>query len=155
MALLIIASDPGKTTGVATWTDRDPSAFDSFELGVEEYFDWLHNTVHEAVSRGDEVRLVCESFLITVMTAKNTQAGWSLELIGVNKFIAHRYSLPPVKLQSPSVGKTFGTDSKLRHVGWLRKGKSHANDAARHLMTYAATNRLVFGTDVLIELAQV
>ena len=155
--LLIIGSDPGKMTGVATWDERKPDAdrFDSFELGVTEYFDWLHTTIHEAHSAGMEIRLVCESFIITVHTAKNTQAAWSLELIGVLKFLAHRYGLAEVKMQSPSVGKTFGTDAKLRHVGWWRSKSGHANDAARHLMTYAATNRLIFNTESLMELAQV
>lgn len=151
--MLLIAQDPGKRTGIATY-DTETKEFMATELEVEEYFDWMHETARVCAERGQEVRMVSESFIITVQTAKNSQAGWSLELIGVMKFIAHRYGFGPVKLQAPNVAKTFATDGKLHHVGWYSKSRGHANDAARHLMTYAVTNKLVFGTDVLMELAQ-
>jgi len=146
---LVIAVDPGKTSGVATW---DGEKFDSMELDVSSFFDDVHTMIHQAVGRGDTVRLVSESFIITVHTAKNTQATWSLELIGVLKFFAHAYKLEPLVLQQPSTGKAFGTDAKLRHMGWYRKGMGHANDAARHLLTFMATRKMI-PTETLVELA--
>lgn len=157
--MIIIASDPGLTTGVAEYDSSSAAPLNTFQLGVEEYFDYLANRVRDEAQRclidgvDLDVRLVVESFIITVNTAKNTQAGWSLELIGVNKFIAHRFGLKPPTLQSPSVAKTFAPDGKLKHVGWYRPGKGHANDAARHLMTYAAQRKLIFDVETLKELA--
>lgn len=163
--LAIIAVDPGKRTGVAQWLERaatEDRKFQSFEFDVNEFFDYIHDTVHSLVSQGYDVRLVSESFLITIHTAKNTQAGWSLELIGVLKFLAHRYDLEDVKLQAPAVGKTFGTNSKLKYLDWWRSGTidgvrfvGHANDAARHLATYAAQRSLIFTKEQLIAMADV
>lgn len=159
--LLIIAQDPGKMTGIATWTDAPhlfdiPLGFDSRQFTVTEYFEWIHSAVAAAADYGVDVRFVSESFIITVQTAKNSQAGWSLELIGVMKFLAYQYFRAEITLQTPSVGKTFGSDAKLRHIGWWKgSGNGHANDAARHLMTYAATRKLIFDTEALKELAVV
>jgi len=153
--IAIIAVDPGKRTGVAVW--RQDLGIDMFEFEVGEFFDFIHTWVHNLHAQGYDIRIVYEAFIITVNTAKNTQASWSLELIGVLKFLAHRYQLPTTK-QAPAVGKTFGTDGKLRYLGWFRKGKGwsgHANDAARHLATYAAQRGLIFTKDQLIEMADV
>lgn len=150
---LLIAQDPGKMTGIATWDTRTET-FESFEFTVPEYFDWIHNTVHAANAEGEKIILISESFIITVQTAKNTAAYWSLELIGVMKFLAHRYGLDMVTLQTPAVAKRFMNDQKLKHVGWFKKGTAgHANDAARHLGTYAAQRKLIFDTNTLMELA--
>lgn len=133
-----------------------------YELQPEEFFDFIHKTVHELASAKYDLRLVCESFIITVHTAKNSQATWSIEMIGVLKFLAHRYKLEPVKLQAPAVGKTFGTNAKLRYLGWWRSGMiegkryaGHGNDAARHLATYAAQRGLIFSREELVALADV
>lgn len=160
--LTIIAVDPGKITGVAIWLQGAVEPFQSMELGVDAFFDFIHTFVHEQVSAGKDVRIVAESFIITINTAKNTQSGWSLEHIGVLKFLAHRYKLRPVTLQAPNVGKTFGTNGKLKLLGWQRKGTidgvryaGHADDAARHLMTFAASRGLIFTEEQLISMADV
>jgi hypothetical protein len=150
--MLIIAQDPGKKTGVKTY-DTESGELWGDELDVREYFTWLHNLVYAAQAGGKEVRFVSESFVITVQTAKNSAANWSLELIGVMKFLAWQYFRAEVTMQTSGVGKTFGTDAKLKVVGWYVKGHGHENDAARHLMTYAATRRLIFDTETLKELA--
>lgn len=156
--MIIIAVDPGKMTGVAIWNEENETEkFVAFEQDVTTFFDWIHTTVHSQVEAhgADNVQIVCESFIITPATGKNSQAPWSLELIGVCRFLCHRYGLKPLKLQSPAVAKTFATDQKLRAVDWHTKARGHANDAARHLMTYAATNGLIFDTDTLKKLALV
>ena len=166
MAIAIISVDPGKMTGVAEWiapgNDPKEGTFESFEYTVEQFFDYIKTRIGELDSLGYQVHLVCESFLITVQTAKNTQATWSLELIGVLKFLAHLFGLPGVTMQTPSTGKTFGTNGKLKYLGWMRTGTidgvkyvGHANDAARHLATYGATRGLIFTTQQLIDMADV
>lgn len=157
--LAIIAVDPGKRSGVAIWLEDE--GFSSYELEPKDFFDFIHQRVHELALSYD-LRLVAESFIITVNTAKNTQSGWSLENIGVLKFLAHRYHLADVKLQAPAVGKTFGTNGKLKYLGWYRSGTidgvryaGHANDAARHLATYAAQRGLVFTKHQLAAMADV
>lgn len=157
--LAIIAVDPGKRTGVAEYGATTEVAIYEFE--VNDFYDYIHTRVHELHAAGYDIRLVAESFIITIHTAKNTQAGWSLELIGVLKFLAHRYGLEDVKLQAPAIGKTFGTNAKLRYLGWWKSGNidgvryvGHGNDAARHLATYAAQRGLIFSKDQLIAMAE-
>jgi ABC-type transport system involved in Fe-S cluster assembly fused permease/ATPase subunit len=154
--VIIIAVDPGKMTGVATW-DSKTGVFHAEEYSVESFFEWVHTYVHQSVMEhgAENVQIVCESFIITPSTGKNSQAPWSLELIGVCRFLTYRYGMRPMKLQSPAVAKTFATDQKLRAVEWHTKARGHANDAARHLMTYCATNGLAFDTDTLKRLALV
>lgn len=158
--MLIVAQDPGKKTGIATWTDNEaihgfaPLGFNSFEVDVEGYENYMAAlTGLSSLYPDEEVHFVSESFIITMQTAKNTQAGWSLEWIGVMKFIAKIWFKRDVTLQAPNIGKTFGTDNKLKHLGWYTRGKGHANDAARHLATYAARRGLIFDTNTLKELA--
>lgn len=151
---VIIGIDPGKKTGVGIWDNiGGTDSFESYEMDVEEFWGWFIPFVHEHRAAGRDVRLVCESFIITIHTAKNTQATWSLELIGLVKYVGFAYGCE-VTLQSPSVGKSFGTDGKLRLMGWWKKGAAgHANDAARHLVTYMA-NRKFIPVEKLIELAE-
>lgn len=150
---LIVAVDPGKTTGVKWINPDDSTSLGGAQVDVEDFFQLMTGVVESWTSAGHEVQLVSESFLITVNTAKNSQAGWSLELIGVMKYLAWRYKLPELKQQTPQVAKKFSSDPKLKQVDWYTKGKGHENDAARHLMTYCATRRLVFTTDQLKDMA--
>ena len=40
--------------------------------------------------------------------------------------------------QTPAQAKSFGTDDKLRRLGWYTPTPGgHANDAARHLLAFA------------------
>lgn len=159
----IIAVDPGKRTGVAEWLDGQTEPFHSWELEVNDFFAFIEDRIIALQIAGyDDIRLVSESFIITINTAKNTQSGWSLELIGVMKFLAFKYKLQDMKLQAPSIGKTFGTNGKLKYLGWYKSGMvdgvryvGHANDAARHLATYAAQRGLIFTQAQLIEMADV
>lgn len=135
---VIIALDPGKTTGIAVWDD---GVFYAKELQFNETCTY----VEEMAQRfGDELKMVSESFIITQHTAKNTQATWSLELIGVFRFLQRKWvSDDPLRLQMPSAAKRFSSDNRLRQMGFWTKGKGHANDAARHLLLYMATNGFI------------
>ena len=157
---VIIAIDPGKTTGVAMWCDSVgtlghilTNGFSSWQASVDEFHEFLAKCT--ALTSVGDIHFVAESFIITINTAKNTQAPWSLELIGAFKFLASMWFNQKVTMQAPNIGKTFGTDAKLRHTGWYTRSAPHANDAARHLMTYAASRGLVFDVETLKELANV
>jgi hypothetical protein len=163
--MAIIAVDPGKRTGVAEWVQKTPNharvEFASYEFDTADFYDYIHDRIHALVGLGYEIRFVVESFIITMHTAKNTQAPWSLELIGVCRFLAHRYHVSHFTMQAPNIGKTFGTNGKLKYLEWYRTGviggmryAGHANDASRHLATYAAQRGLIFSQDQLVEMAR-
>ena len=133
----ILALDPGKKTGWAAYdftTKRFVSGEDDFITNARR--------VHAiAAELNDELSIVSESFTITVNTAKNTQATWSLELIGVYRYLSLAYCREDLTLQAPAAAKRFSSDDRLRAMGWYTPGKGHANDAARHLMLYLVTRK--------------
>lgn len=134
----ILALDPGKKTGLASY-DRETDTFRSGEADFDETCNYLmqpaamfHPDVMHEVNHGT-LDIVSESFLITVNTAKNTQATWSLELIGVARMVSHLYGRQPLVLQAPAAAKRLMSDDMLKTLDWYKPGKGHANDAARHL----------------------
>lgn len=126
----VMAIDPGKTTGVAVF---DGQRFDSYELDSSLEGDvQLCRAIQSLCPRV----VICESFRITAQTAKNTQAPWSLEQIGVvrlsSKIVGAKFVL-----QSPADAKGFSTDAKLKAIQWyVSTPGGHRNDAARHLLAW-------------------
>lgn|GEM_PF-5228868 len=129
-----LALDPGKMTGWATY-DNETREFRSGQTDFNETCRLLldpSEAVGCATTHGN-IDLVSESFLITINTAKNTQATWSLELIGVARMFSEIYGQQKLVLQQPSAAKRLMSDDMLKVLDWHRPGKGHANDAARHL----------------------
>jgi len=130
--------DPGFTTGIVHLYSN--GTFSADELGFDKISNALLNV-------GDSYRekavFVAESFRITVQTPKNTQAPWSLELIGVARAVSRLYTGRDLVLQDPSAAKRFASDVRLKHMGWHTPGKGHANDAARHLLLFCATRGII------------
>lgn len=136
----VVAIDPGKTTGFAVWpdikADQDPDTL-NFGRRLEAWLSaWNGPTV-----------VVVERFIINVNTVGHSQAPWSLELIGVARYLAFKHHCEFV-LQSPSDAKKFMSNERLKKLGWYFPGKVHANDALRHLGLYVFTHKLM-STDVL------
>lgn len=129
----IIAFDPGKTTGWARLTGADSFASGEVDLETTLHF------VFENLKSGSKPVIICEDFIFTAETAKKSRQTWSTEGIGVLRFLAREFGCEFV-LQSPASAKSFGTNDKLKIMGWYTAGKQHANDAARHLMVYAVAN---------------
>lgn len=138
MRRYVLALDPGKMTGWASY-DRETGEFLSGQTNFEETCRLLLHRV--GGPSHDQLDLVCESFIITVQTAKNTQATWSLELIGVARMVSELYCQQPLTLQQPASAKRFSSDERLKKLGWYTPGKGHANDAARHLMLYMVARK--------------
>lgn len=127
--MVIIAIDPGKTTGCAVLSDD--GTFKAYEYNFD---DTCRTLISAATTYGADLELVSESFIITVNTAKNSAAPWSLELIGVARMVSHLYTGKELVLQPPVNAKRFSSNDRLKRMGWWTPGKGHANDAARHLL---------------------
>ena len=125
-----IAVDPGGTTGVAmtgngqtvaTW---ELSPMEAVEL-VEDFID--ENSV-----------VVCESF--TPRPGVRTWQPDAVEVIGALRYLCFKRGLELV-LQSPAAAKRFGTDDKLKRIGWYKPTRGgHSNDAVRHLLIAMVRN---------------
>lgn len=130
---LYVAVDPGGVTGVAVYSEGD---FMSCEVegGDVGFAAFWRTLLRDYTVAG----LVVESFTITPATAQKTRQYDALYIIGWLRLEGEQSGLRPV-MQSPSTGKSFATDAKLRHFGWKdRSPGGHRDDAARHLLTYLA-----------------
>lgn len=137
----VVGVDPGKLTGVAgiVMDDQgDISKWFSAELAEHEtgvYLRSILDTIWK--QQGLALYLACERFIITTETAKNSQAPWSLEQIGILKQCCWDagYPLGAVAWQTPSAAKNFATNEKLKRFEiWHKGGNGHANDALRHAL---------------------
>jgi len=126
----VLAIDPGKMTGFA-YVNRSDGTFLAGELAFDGTCDMLEGY---ASAFQEDLTVFSESFIINAYTAKNTQAPWSLELIGVARRTSRKYTGRDLALQSPSQAKGFSSDDRLKKMGWYTPGKGHANDASRHLL---------------------
>ena len=99
----------------------------------------------EFIEAGEVSHVVCERFIISSQTGKFSQAPWSLEQIGVLRFLCDRHDIP-FTLQNVSDAKRFATEERLKHIKWKRpKGDGHARDAQRHLLLFLVKNGMIDG----------
>lgn len=132
MRRYVLATDPGKTTGWA-WLDTDTN---EFKCGQED-FDGMRVILTEMVdAHGDDLHIVTEQFIMSPQTIRNTQAPWSLEMIGVCRYFAREYTDEDVTVQGRSSAKRFASSDRLKNLGWYVPGKGHSQDAARHLLLF-------------------
>ncbi len=141
MIPLIISVDPGKTTGWAIRIGEEEPQ--SGQLPWYDFLDWIDAYIQAAVQNRFDVTIVCESFIITPQTIKKSRQHWSLEAIGCLKYWSVKYLRKELVLQSPSDGKSFSTDDKLKNLKWYKPGNVHANDALRHLLLYLVTKNQI------------
>lgn len=128
----VVAVDPGKKTGIA-WAATDGGATPP-QTAALDWFDAMM-WVHQNINRIDTI--VCESYVITQATLRKSRGeNWSLEQIGILRYLSRVYVVP-FFLQTPSEGKAFATDAKLKHLGWWQiDPEGHMLDASRHLLLH-------------------
>lgn len=123
----VLAVDPGLRSGMATWYDGAWAAHTEDPMPC---LDWADIQIND---HGVDL-VVCESYKVTMETAKKSQQLWSLELIGALRWMCHA-SRTKFELQAPSAAKNFVPDARLRQMEMWTPGKEdHARDATRHLI---------------------
>jgi len=141
----VISIDPGKTTGacLVEWSgnqDDLPVLKMSAELQPEEFADWVELALSISFSSSqsyDSVNVVCERFVITAQTVRNSQAPFSLEQIGVLKHLCRHkeFGAENIIFQAPVDAKAMFSNESLKKVGtWHKGGEGHALDAIRHAL---------------------
>lgn len=124
--MLIVAVDPGGTTGVARIDTERPDSFASFEQPPLEAIQTV-----ELLLPGMSL-LVIEDFRISGQTVKKTRQYDALWSIGALRYLAWRQGVD-VDMRLPSE-REFATNARLKEVGWRNPSKGgHRDDAARHL----------------------
>lgn len=137
--LAVVAVDPGKITGVAVYypDDRD---FSSWERPCWEAV----SIVEGGLDKLSISHLVVEAYNISARTLRLTRGeNWSLESIGALRYLATFQHDVTFRLQQPSDMK-FGTDWKLRRLGWYRPSRGgHMNAAARHMLKFLSDEEML------------
>jgi hypothetical protein len=134
----ILSVDPGKASGIALFSftlGDEPVLVWSGEYQMREYANPIRDAICEAFLAKVELDVVCERFVINAQTVKNSQAPYSLEQIGILKFLMHDAGLDPdsIVFQSPSDAKGMFDNPKLKKLEyWHKGGEGHALDAIRH-----------------------
>lgn len=129
MRNVVVAVDPGVTTGLAWVTGHDDRSFHSIQVTESEMYHWFD-------SASTSIRHVqCEAFTITAATVKKTIVYDSLYLIGYLRYCARRDGWTLAFTKPADVMQSF-PDVALKRAGMHQPGQGHANDAARHLAHY-------------------
>lgn len=143
----IIAIDPGLASGCAHVTigPRGFAIMSTDELDPLGTGQWLR-TALRLVPDHDTTAVIIERFTITEKTARNSQAPWSLEVIGQSRWIVWEEIGPErdLILQSVSDSMAAFTNDRLRSFGlWHKGGKGHAVEALRHVALFAHRQKLL------------
>lgn len=136
---VVLSIDPGQISGVSLveWSDSQndlPKKILSFEVDPNEFAQAVETSMLSWKSY-NRFYVVCERFVITAQTVRNTQAPYSLEQIGVLKHLCRVNGYDPLEiaLQAPVDAKSMFPNDSLRKVGvWHVGGAGHANDSLRH-----------------------
>jgi hypothetical protein len=138
---VIYAFDPGKITGVATWSLG--GGFWSGQFTVHELYEY----VDAACERIGYAQI--ERFTISAGTIRKAPEPDPLDVIGYLKYAAWRCDFKIGWTKPADVMRSF-PDGALRKAGMYLPGKGHANDAARHLAWHLVQNRLRPASDFLV-----
>lgn len=133
MPRYILGIDPGKKSGLSMFDLFLENAWGD-ELQFNDASRWL-----EEHMRTFKPAVVAEAFVINANTVKNTQAPWSLEMIGVARFLSMKYGCT-FAIQPQSSAKRFATNERLQRLGWYVPGKGHMMDSHRQVLLHMVNN---------------
>lgn len=143
MAVLLVAIDPGKTTGICLGSyPKEDETYDpefTYQASVEQYFQFLKALTSEDVP----VTVVCEDFILRRGVAMTSDQTSPLYLIGALQYVAFNNRDITLVMQKPSAAKQV-TDEHLEKLDLLQTPKTrwgHANDALRHAIMYLKNQR--------------
>lgn len=139
MTKYVLSIDPGKLSGVTLFSkeeEQDPVLQWSKEVEQEEIAEVVRGVLW-APEKRQHIDVVCERFIINAQTVRNSQAPYSLEVIGIVKQCLKDSGRPmdDIYFQSPADAKAMFDNEKLKKLGyWHRGGEGHALDAIRHAL---------------------
>lgn len=128
--MIILAFDPGNTVGLATYS---PYKFSSFQLAADDALPFIRGWASELGAFND-AWIVGERFMIGSDTHKKTAQPDAVRVFNGAMEIADGVGLQTA-WYSASLSKTY-TDAYLRGIHGFARGKRHANDATRILLTH-------------------
>jgi len=144
----IVALDPGLTIGICIL--HEDGTYESRQL-VPMEFPHPHEAVFDTITEIAPLSIVYERF--DFRAAKNGVVLTGVEFIGIIELFAQMKCIGATKI-SPSDGKAFWNDNKLRALGLYRRGMPHANDATRILNTWRMKTDPVWKAAIIRQLRE-
>ncbi len=133
MKPFLLAIDPGLSSGVILLDTTTLDILYSGEVDYKTLGDALHETLPKYAK--EDLHIVAERFLITTATAKNSQAPYSLMVLGMLDWLIHHHKHGPVTLQTPADAKSLVDNDLIRSLGlWKTGGAGHYHDSVRHAL---------------------
>jgi hypothetical protein len=124
-----MAFDPGATTGVAILSN---DTWSTYQLPLKTY-PHPHKALYDHISEVKPTTIVYEAFLHRQGQTGAQYTG--VECIGVILLWAQQNQVTAHSI-TPSHGKAFWTNEKLKALGIYKTGQPHGMDAVRVLMTH-------------------
>ena len=149
---MYLAIDPGGTTGLAWLTvGEDGKMFFGSEQieGRYEAETWIAQTIGLILV---DVTVIIERWDVRKNTHSLTNQDDPRYIIGYVDGISNALHHVTYVEQTPAQAKKFGTDAKLKQLGWYVAGEDHSRDAARHLLTYLVRQASPVGDHIRKEL---
>ena len=132
----LVTIDPGEVSGIAA-VDASGGVIAGQGTWIETLVQ-IEQWLDSFALKTQAPILVSEGFSITAQTARNTPQPWSLEAIGVCRYLATRRGLE-FETQTAASAKRFADNKRLKSMGWYVPTEGgHLNDALRHLVVALA-----------------
>jgi hypothetical protein len=143
---LIIALDPGGTTGIATCRMAgaalsERSRWDRYQVEdcdkASQLRSLLQQVGYMAMSAGSPIHIIYEPFEFRRNDRERDKIEYtSAEVVGALKYWACDLDYVKLVPSTASSGMTFWDDDKIKKLGLWVPGHRHAMDATSHLLKY-------------------
>jgi hypothetical protein len=137
-----LSIDPGTTTGIAWW-DSATDGFGALQIRGRRTFqrylldDWHLGFGEMWETTPDDLEVIAERWDVRKDTHGKSAQEDPRYILGGLDLVCYLQEIPYHE-QTPAQAKSFCGNDKLRTLGWYTGGEGHADDAARHLVTFLA-----------------
>jgi hypothetical protein len=133
---VVVALDPGETTGIAYWLPWNQNAIYMDQIETKDVVQGFKNIKGVWPTTKWPVHVVCEDYRIYGWKSDDHKWGslHTPQLIGAIKILADQLGCS-IHFQMAQQAKQFATDDLLKKLGIYHAGMKHARDAERHLLT--------------------
>ena len=134
---VLLALDPGETTGCCVFVDGNVSEFRQLATVNKKTRGYEWSMIEEFIDEINPDAVIIENYRIYAHKLEQHSSSDvpTLQLIGAIKYMLHKRNIP-YKLQMAQQAKGFVTDDKLKMWGMWDVGHKHARDACRHCVYY-------------------
>lgn len=131
----VLAIDPGKATGLATYLADEQPEWQAWILPWQEAMASAEQWIRDG--RLDYV--ACERFTVSQRTvSQGADHVWPTGGIGCVRYWTTKYGVP-LAMQAPADAMHLAPKPVLVKLGWRTPGPDHADDATRHLVLRLST----------------